>query len=598
MQEQKVAPVPKKMKLAEIRNQVMGQRGNWITVSDQIDIHNVQKRNIYRADMEPSFVCWAILWKESDGALKLTFTETTGAPETWPPTYNFNEGDFDWYRKTLVSHDDGETWKDTGWKGPLDSSYWDLNSHHLGYHTFERQDGVLVRLNPRGVKGNTEKKEWMYYDESKAMEDFPFSMGETEVHRIYTAIRTSTDKGRSWEEIYINMKDSRFWATCLHQLKNGSMIAIGGNGIQNDKTTLADRQVVLTESLDGGYTWCDLQIIADNDDLLALQDFSEEHDFVELDDGRLLLIMRAGGVGMYQMYLTRDDSDKWHATEPISFKEFVPSGYPYMHKASDGTIFYYDDTAIRYTCDEGTTWNSLPLGFAYYGQLLETRPGRILAVTQMNIGDCPYPWKHDTAMQQNCFDYERIGVVEQIDSAAVMAVGVLEGQYSDFHMYAEIRADGETGIAFDVTENGYGFAAVVIPFNEFRAPGRASKEQRHASLVLGRCESGKVTLSRKVGLGKVVPGSWVEIQVNRCEGLLKAAVKTREGDWMTGQMPAAYLTMRCPADSSGKLGFFTNRSTGAFKNVRIGDQSEEIRSNWRTSDEGVRRIALDAGKQN
>jgi hypothetical protein len=268
-----------------------------------------------------------------------------------------------------------------------------------------------------------------------------------------------------------------------------------------------------------------------------------------------------------------------------------------MHKASDGTIFYYCDTEIRYTCDDGITWGSLPLGFAYYGQLLETRPGRILTVTQKNIGDCPYPWKHDTAMLQTCFDFERIGVVEQTDPAAVMAVGALEGEYSDFHVYADIRADGECGLAFDVTEDGYGFAAVVIPCNEFRAPGRAGKAEQSAALVIGRCESGVVSISRRVGLGKITPGSWVEIQIDRSGDILKAAVKAREGDWMTGQMPAAYLTIRCVPKSSGKLGFFTNHSTGAFKNVRISRESMEIRSNWRTSDEGVRRIALDAGKQ-
>ena len=188
-------------------------------------------------------------------------------------------------------------------------------------------------------------------------------------------------------------------------------------------------------------------------------------------------------------------------------------------------------------------------------------------------------------------------MVEQTDPAAVMAVGALEGEYRDFHIYADIRADGECGIAFDVTKNEYGFAGVVIPYNEFRAPGRAAKEERSAALVIGRCESGKVTVSRRVGLGKILPGSWVEMQIDRSGDILKAAVKAREGDWMTGQMPAAYLTIRCAPKSSGKLGFFTNLSTGAFKNVRISSESMEIRSNWRTSDEGVRRIALDAGKQ-
>jgi hypothetical protein len=312
----------------------------------------------------------------------------------------------------------------------------------------------------------------------------------------------------------------------------------------------------------------------------------------------LLLIQRGGGINMWQMYLSRDGSGRWQATERSTHPQFVHSGYPFMYKAGDGTIFYCDDTAIRYTCDDGISWQSLPLGFAYYGQLVETRPGRLVAVTQKNIGDCPYPWKHDTAMLQTSFDYERIGVVEQTDPGAVAALGVLErAEPGDFHLYAEVRADGETGLAFDVQEDSYAFAAVVIPCNEFRAPDRAAKAEQSAALVLGRCVAGKLTVERRVGIGRILPGAWVEMQVDRCGDLLKAAVKAREGDWGNGQIPTAYLALRAAAGSPGKLGFFTNRSTGAFKNVRVGAASVEIRSNWRDPGEGARRIALDAGRQ-
>ncbi len=585
-----------RIKLTPIKDRLTTLSGRWAMAPDQIDISNVRKTDIYRAPMEPSYVCWAILWKEADGALKLTFTETTGTPALWPPTYKFNNQPFDWYRKTLVSHDGGETWADTGWKEPLDP-YWDLNSHHRGYHVIRMQDGSLLRVNPHGVRDAVRKMDWMVYDESKAMQDFPFGMEESEVHQVFTAFQTSLDKGRTWQEIFLNRAEPRFWSCAVHQLKNGSLVATGGNGIQNDGTSGESTQIVLSESWDGGKTWCPMQVLLENEDVLAPIGACEENDFVELADGRLLLIQRGAGIGMYQLYLTRDESGKWTASKPITFPEFVHSGYPYMHRASDGVVFYYDDTAIRYSCDDGASWNSLPLGFAYYGQLLEVSLGRILAMTQKNMGDCPYPWKHDTTMLQTTFDYERISVVEQTNPDGA-AVGAIDGQdYTDFHAYADVRADGETGLVFDLDGDSYGFAAVVIPCNEFRAPGRAARAEQDAALVIGKCESGKISVSRRVGIGKVVPGAWVEMQLDRSGEILKAAVKAREGDHTNGQIPATYLVAESAPRSCGKLGFFTNNSTGAFKNVRICPESAEIRSNWRSPDEGARRIALDAGKQ-
>ncbi len=579
------------MKPIDIRKGIKTFSGTWIIASDQIEASNVQKRDIYRSPEEPSYVSWAILWKESDGILKLSFTETTGAPDAWPPTYNFNSRDFEWSRKTLVSRDGGETWSDTGWKEALGPSFWELNSHHRGYHTFQRHDGVLLRNNPHGLEGITKKTDWMIYDESKSMQDFPFTYKETEVHTVFTATQTSADGGRSWKEIHINREEPHFFATGIHQLRNGSIVATG---------SIRGNKAALTESWDGGKTWNAPQVFAEDDDVLAPQGLTEENDFVELADGRLLLIQRLGGAGNNnsQMYLSRDGSGRWQATRPSTHPQFIKSGYPYMHRAGDNTIFYYCDTAIRYTCDDGVSWHSLPLGFAYYGQLLETRPGRILTVTQKNIGDCPYPWKHDTSMLQTEFDYKRVGVVEQTNPAVLAAISLINGkEYRDFHLYADIRADGETGLVFDVQKNSYAFAVVVIPCNEFRAPGRAAKAEQDASLILGKCESGKVSVLRRVGIGKIVPGSWVEMQVNRKGDMILTAVKAREGDWMNGQIPAAYLAMRREVKGPGKLGFFTNYSTGAFKNVRIGAESAEIRSNWRVSGEGARRIALDAGRQ-
>lgn len=587
------------MKDIDIRDSVQVISGKWTVASDQIDVSHVQKRDIYRSSLEPSFVCWAILWKESDGTLKLSFTEATGDQSAWPPTYNFNSGDIEYYLKTLVSRDGGKTWADTGWREDQDPLY-DMNSDHCIRHVFQVQDGTLLRNYGHTLEGVTSFADTLTYDKSKAMQHFPFSnMGTTLRHLKFTSTWKSINGGSSWKKIHINREEVPFFfVTGIHQLRNGSIVATGG--ILDSYLTEDTCKVGITESRDGGNTWSTPQIIAENDDRLAPQLVGQENDFVELPDGRLLLVQRTCGTGIntLQAYMSRDDSGKWHRSKWSTNPQFPQSGYPYLHRAGDGTIFYYCHYAIRYTCDDGITWYSLPLGMSYYGQLAEARPGHIVAVSQKNIGDCSYPFKHDTAMAQTSFDFRRIGVVEQTDADALTAVAALgKADYSDLHLYAQVRADGETGLAFAVSGDSYWFAALVIPCNEFRAPGRATRAEQDAVLVIGRCESGTVTESRRLYAGKIMPGSWVEMQIDKSGDILKAAVKLSEReDYFYLVLPATYAVVR-GTFGRGKPGLFTNRSTGAFKNVRIGPAGVEIRSNWQTSGEESMRIALDAGRQ-
>ena len=577
------------MKDIDIRKQTHGASGTWNAASDQIEISNVKKRNIYRSPEEPSFVCWPILWKESDGTLKVSFTEATGDMAGWPPVYNFNSNKLEYYLKTLISENLGETWKDTGWRENLDP-FWVRNSDHHIRHVFQIQDGTILRNYCHALDGVTENGHRIIYDESKTMETFPFTLRDAEVHPKFTSTWKSADGGRTWEEIHINRAEPSFFASGIHPLRSGSIIATGGCG---------GNRIAITESWDGGRTWSPLQCFGNDRDPIAPEGLSEEMDFVELQDGRLLLIVRTCGMGInhQQMYLSRDKSGRWHASEPSTRPQFPLSGYPYMYRACDETIFYYDDTALRYTCDDGETWHSLPLGYAYYGQLVEATPGHIVSITQMNIGDCAYPWKHDTAMMQTSFDYRRTGVVEQTEAAGSAATATLgETQYGDFHLYAQIRADGETGLIFSADGDSYWFAALVIPCNKFRAPGKAEKGEQDSALVLGRCEAGRITVLRRVYTSKIAPGSWIEMQIDRKGNILKAAVKFSNEDWSTGKFPAVYNVL-CGDFGKGKIGLFTNRSTGAFRNVRIGTGGLDIRSNWYSSEEAAIHLPLDAGQQ-
>lgn len=560
------------MKNMDPRGELTSISGQWRTVDD-ICVSDVQKSDIYRSDLEPSFVCWPILWKEADGTLKLSFTEATGDVALWPPVYDFNNPSIEYYIKTLLSRNGGRSWRDTGWREDLYGRMQGNSDHHIR-HVFHMQDGTLLRSYTHTIEETVVRPE-LFYDEAKAIEDFPFNSRPAELPLLSTSIWKSVDGGKTWEEIYLYRDKPLFLATAIHPLRDGSILSTGA--IIPDWVDYEGWKVGITESWDGGRTWSMPQAIAENDDLLITQLMAEESDFVELSDGRLLLIERTDGPGMnmVQMYLRRDDAGKWHATRPLPRSALVHSGYPYLCRASDGTIFYYGLTGMRTSCDEGMTWNDLPLGRSYYGQLVEVSPGRMVAVTQTHIGDRPYPWRHDTTMLQTTFSYHRIGVAEQTDVDRAGAIAVLGGgALEDFHVCAEIRVDGEAGVAFNISGGTYGFVAVVIPCNEFRAPGRAGGTEQDAIMMIGTSDAGRLRVLRRQGIGKVVPGSWIEVQMDRSGGILKAAVKT------AADRPAFYFVVREDGGREGGVGLFTNKSTGAFRNIRIGMGGTEIRSHW------------------
>ena len=174
------------MKAIDIGKHTHGVSGTWNAASDQIEISNVKKRNIYRSPEEPSFVCWPILWKESDGTLKVSFTEATGDMAGWPPVYNFNSNKLEYYLKTLISENLGETWKDTGRRENLDP-FWVRNSDHHIRHVFQIQDGTILRNYCHALDGVTENGHRIIYDESKTMETFPFTLRDAEVHPKFTS---------------------------------------------------------------------------------------------------------------------------------------------------------------------------------------------------------------------------------------------------------------------------------------------------------------------------------------------------------------------------------------------------------------------------
>ena len=564
----------KKPNEIDLKARIVPQTGEW-GLSEQINIWDVETKDIYRSPEEPSFVSWAILWKESDGTLKLSFTEAVGDPVAWPPSYNPNRPGTEYYLKTIVSKDEGSTWSDTNWREGLDKR-WQFNLDHHVRHVIQLDDGSLLRNYCHTLEGQTSKMVRFHYDVKKPLDPFPFTQRNPgDCHTKTASIWRSNDGGETWQEMYVFPPESGFFVTSIHQLNDGTITAFGAFRGQD-----GDEKCAMTESKDRGSTWCEPYVVLENDDKLLSQGMGNEGDFVELPDGRLLMVERTDALGvsmnMLRVYYTRERSGRWAATEIAPIKESTHSGHPYLWRTSDGTIFYYSILGILYSCDEGHSWHELELGRSYYGQLVESCPGRIVAVTHTQIGDGPYPWQRDTSMEQTRFRFARTPVATQSDSQQLEARAILRDTQSEkCHVYAEMRLDGQTGILFGAKGSDYGFAAVVVPCNEFRTPGRDLDAEQDALLVVGTSEGGVVTLDRRIYLGKVPLRSWVPMQLSVAEGLLKVAVRP------TPKTGPYYAVIRAQDKRPGQLGLFTNRSSGAFRNLELDSRPKEIRSSWR-----------------
>jgi hypothetical protein len=517
-------------------------------------------------------VCWAILWKERSGTLKLSFTEATGDQTIWLPTMNFNAHDIHYYLKTLVSEDGGETWADTDWREDLDP-LWELNSDHHIRHVFELPDGTLMRNYSHCVEGLTRKPH-----NRKMVEAGAHAFRETDsvpdVNYKVGSIWTSDNGGKSWKETYLFDSETPFFILGIHPLRDGTIFALGN--IVNP-LDLTDQKLSFSKSTDNGVTWSLPRILLGDDDALNPQDIGDENDFVELDDGRLLAISRTRKGCFQQIMIERDSAGNWQAAPPQINRRIVHSGYPYMRRASDDTIFLYAHTSMVYSCDEGNTWGNIPFGQAYYGKLVELSPGKMLSVTQRNIGDQAFPWRHDVSMRQTTFDYERIMVPRQRDVETVGALATLKvDRPADFHLALDIQLGPASGLAYNVTESGYCFVALTMTVTRAKLEEEAAPAPQDVFIQIGEVEAGKTRILRRTCTGKALEGSWVELQLSREKDLMKIACSLS----VTGVWDATYHCFRDEKGGQGSLALFTNKSTGAFRNVRFEAAAMSIRENW------------------
>ena len=533
--------------------------GKW-DVSHEVEMYDLAERDIYKSPEEPGHTAWVGMWREKDGAIKVSFSRVTGnvgLEPSYHPTYG-RSGEERWQRfaeqhrmrlgpedavtttklesPTLVTRDHGETWEDLGLAH-------EPRGGNLRFVCAE--DGSLVR---KGLA--------------------------TLLCRDGRIMSTASP-----EEC---MKDRERHVYFTDQF----LIAV-------------------RESLDGGKTWSPLQFITpEGSDPELIKVSGEETAIAELADGRILAMIRCDPGGPVQTYLTRVGPGKYEATPP-TLCGIPHGGLPDLVGASDGVVWYWGLSSHWYTADDGASWHKAPIQLrSYYGKMLEAAPNQLLCVTQHLINDSPYPFWYDSAIRMDRFRWRRSGILEQKKDGVRFARAIQQEEtFADMHLRADVRLDGVNGIVFHVSEDGksYYFLGVVLrdhPLYKDYFPPEIQDEKLAANyagaeqfqfalgrsmLVLARVEAGKITLLRGLRILQLSPsyyvntGTWAQIQVKVAGDVIQGAVKIADErfPWAT------YVGARDATLGEGGVGVFTDRSTGAFRNLEVWQTPQMIRDLWK-----------------
>ncbi len=352
------------------------QNGDWQLGPKAIEVHDIEKRDIYTSPWEPGFVCWVCLWKEVDGALKCAFTEAKGDPAMWPPGFDFRRSGLDYYAKPLVSHDGSQNWIDTGWVEPQDRR-WKGNSDHHWRKTVVMPDNSFLRVMPHTLEDTYEERGENVYDPAlegkkhgSLPKTFPFERREGgRRHAKRTAVWRSDDGGRGWQEIYCD-PDRRFWATGLLRCREGHLVKAG---VTYTSDYSDSGGVAVSESLDGGFTWSEPQPVVTSQGSMQEVKFTEESDMVQLQDGRIFSVSRTSGKTDYgvQACVTRTGPGAYRA-EQIGFTPIYHASNPILLRTSDGTIWFAGDACNQFvTADDGYTWEEFEICWTYYAQMVD-----------------------------------------------------------------------------------------------------------------------------------------------------------------------------------------------------------------------------------
>ena len=519
--------------------------GDW-SVTYGIDIFDLEQRDIYRSPEEPSHLAWVGLWKEPGGDVKTCFAQITGNLGL-EPSYR------PWYGRGKSLEAWEQFCKDHKMRlGPEDAipttkaEYPTLVSHDNG-HTWEN---LGPDQDPRGPN-----LRFIYAEDGSRVNNGIANL------RCRDGRILSTPWSREWS---------------------------------HDGKLVYDRYILgIRESTDNGKTWAPTQWIAPPGTTAdLLKETSEEGAMVELDDGRILMVIRCDPGGPCQTYLTRVGPGKYEATSPTRLP-MPHSGMPELVRGADGVIWNWQIDGHWYTEDDGETWHSIPAVFrSYYGKMIEAAPNQILCVTQFLVHDSPYPYWYDGSIRMYRLSWRRAGALQQKDADAPIALctrGQIE--FADPHIRADVRVYGASGLALRVQPGGKSFyaLAIVLPGSpvyerwfvpevqqevvaaNYTAGDTMTVATGEPMLLIARVEGEKVTVLRGMRLTYIPRGSWVRLQVTVRGDVIQGAVNTD---------PPTYVGARDGQFTTGGIGLFTDTSSGAFKNLFVWPSPQMIRDNW------------------
>ena len=242
---------------------------------------NFEEKVVYYPQERPGYVGWVSLFLFGNGELGMAFDEVRRVPNPRfiPPSIEYLEAISFVYRYSqggapaahpkllheavyMKSSDGGRTWQVTG-------RDWGKTSYTTGY-----PDGRMIRM-PGGYQQSA------FYERG--------------ADRLYTSVEESRDGGKTWKQIARLLDGYMFSVFRVKKLRDSSLIAIGPitpiSGPGGSRSVRGMRypgerslvQAALMHSPDGGYTWTGPHYV--------LQGVPAwEPDFVELRDGRLLVI--------------------------------------------------------------------------------------------------------------------------------------------------------------------------------------------------------------------------------------------------------------------------------------------------------------------
>ena len=377
-----------------------------------MEIWNLRRSFIYHSPQYPGYTCWCGLWNMPDDSVMCCFTQATGrfkdrpkAPAEvrsaldWPPSQQSQE-----FAKTRDEYDM------TG----LDLQNVHLCSTDLG-ESWDLVSADPFRTCMNGITGEAETG----LPDGNLLRGVwgPYLPYDDVLHDGY--MQRSADGSRTWggPEIIHDTEAYLFWPKRIRVLRDGRVLT-GGGLIRRDPehgTRLGWSKCItmaLFVSDDAGRSWAGPVDVVPQGQQGKELGLSEEFDWAELDDGDLLLVMRADshpeGACRMQTRLIKN-ADVWEPTR-VEKAPFPHSGHPKILTTREGIILHVATTAISWTADEGLTWCDLPLhdGLAelrkehatpYYPKAVQMANGEILIVGHVG-GDDGY----------GCVDQSLIGL--------------------------------------------------------------------------------------------------------------------------------------------------------------------------------------------